>query len=197
MFARYASAITTGTFMTFSLLYVMQLLIGMQPGVISDPRPRLELNWIDTLKPLPPPPAPDPIVDKKDLTNAPLPPDRINYSGKGIPVFVPIDDPARPDGTVFKLGEYVDGPLVPLIRVSPTYPLGAERRELDGHVIVQFDVMTNGYVANITVIESSNRIFESAAIKAAERFKFKPRVVDGVPQVSSGIQNLFRFEMEK
>ncbi len=39
MFARYASAVTTGTFMTFGLLYVMQLLIGLQPGAVSEPRP--------------------------------------------------------------------------------------------------------------------------------------------------------------
>lgn len=44
MFARYASAITTSTFMTFSLLFVMQLLIGLQPGVISDKRPGIGVN---------------------------------------------------------------------------------------------------------------------------------------------------------
>ncbi len=196
MFARYASAISTSTFMTFSLLYVMQLLISMQPGVMSDKRPGIGVNWIGKFKPLPPPPPPSPVVDVKDLTKVLPQPIRGNYSGEGTPVYFPMGDPPPPDGFTFNLSEFVDGPLVILIRVSPTYPLDAERRELAGHVIVQFDVMANGYVANVTVIESSNRIFESAAIKAAERFKYKPQVVDGVPQMSPGIQYLFRFEME-
>jgi hypothetical protein len=37
-------------------------------------------------------------------------------------------------------------------------------------------------------------LFEKAALNAVYRFRFKPRVVDGVPQLSAGLQNLFRFE---
>jgi protein TonB len=61
---------------------------------------------------------------------------------------------------------------------------------------VQFDVLSTGTVANIQIVESSAAVFENSARKAAARFRFKPRVIDGVALESKGIQNLFRFHME-
>ena len=82
------------------------------------------------------------------------------------------------------------------VRVQPVYPVRAQTQGLEGHVLVQFDVMADGTVTNITVIESSHKVFERSAIEAAGRFRFKARVVDGVPQASYGLRNLFTFEME-
>ena len=62
---------------------------------------------------------------------------------------------------------------------------------------MQFDVNPDGTVTNVTVVESSSKIFERAAIKAAQKFRFKARVVDGVPQPSYGLQNRFVFKMER
>jgi hypothetical protein len=36
---------------------------------------------------------------------------------------------------------------------------------------------------------SPNGVFDSAAIKAALKFKYKPKVVDGIPIVTAGVQN--------
>jgi protein TonB len=69
-------------------------------------------------------------------------------------------------------------------------------RGIEGWVTVQFDVLPDGTVGNVTVIESSNRSFERSAIQAAGRFRFKARVVDGVPQTSTGVQYRFRFELD-
>ena len=88
-----------------------------------------------------------------------------------------------------------DGPLVSLIRVTPNYPGRAELDGLEGYAIVQFDVLADGSVANVSVVESSDRVFERPAIEAAKRFRFKPRVAEGVPQMTTGLRNLFRFEM--
>ena len=52
-----------------------------------------------------------------------------------------------------------------------------------------------GSVTAVRVVESSDRVFERAALDAAKRFRYKPRVVDGVPQPVSGVRYLFRFEM--
>jgi len=46
------------------------------------------------------------------------------------------------------------------------------------------------------VIESSHAIFEQAAIKAARKFRFKARVIDGIAQPTYGVQNRFVFRME-
>jgi hypothetical protein len=52
MFARYASAVTTGTLMTFTLLYAMQGLIHLQPGAESEPRTRAIVDWINLPDPV-------------------------------------------------------------------------------------------------------------------------------------------------
>jgi protein TonB len=89
-----------------------------------------------------------------------------------------------------------DGPPVALVRVSPTYPARAQQAGLEGWVLVQFDVSATGTVTNIRIIESSAAVFENSARRAAARFRFKPRVVDGIALETRGIQNLFRFDME-
>ena len=58
-------------------------------------------------------------------------------------------------------------------------------------------VFTDGHVINVTIVDSSHKVFDSAAVKAARKFRFKPRIVDGTPLETSGIQNLFRFELDK
>jgi len=195
MFIRYVSAISTGTFMTIGLLYVMQMLISIQPGVFSEPRQRLTLGRMQIPDPDPLPPPPE-RIDPKKLTRTELPPTRLAPQGDGPGVRVTIPDQTVPDGAYRpKMQKYSDGPPVAMVRVSPAYPSTATARGLEGYVIVQFDVMANGLVSNVVVIESSHAAFERNAIKAAERFKFKPRVVDGEPQVSRNIQNRFTFTL--
>jgi protein TonB len=198
MIARYASAVTTGTFMTFGLLFIMQLLISLQPGAESVPRERHYLNpfkvepaktKLDPIEELPP---------RENLTKTELPPPRpLHGAGHGT-IGVRLTEPGTPrlSGGIPGPDMYSDGPLVALVRVSPVYPARALSQGLEGTVIVQFDVSAKGQVVNIVVIESSHRIFEQAAIQAAERFRFKPRVIDGIALETYGIQNLFRFSLD-
>lgn len=198
MFVRYASAIASGTFMTFALLFVMQSLIGLQPGAISDPGPYRPINLGTVLKPTPPQAKPPKLIRPEDLTHAPIPPRLRRSTGGGTIVGVPMTGPRvpKPDFTLTQL-EQVDGPLVAIVRVKPVYPTRASVDGREGYVVVQFDVTASGRVENVAVIESSHPVFENSALKAAQRFKFRARVVDGVPQASVGIQNVFRFEMEQ
>jgi protein TonB len=195
MIARYTSAVVTGSATTAVLFFVMQALIAMQPGAASEPRDRWDLTPV-RVKPAeeirtvefepvnrtikdPPPVAPRPDSDYGDSPAVSLPP------------AAPPTPANRPDGTVFSIS---DGPLVAIVRVQPVYPVVAEARGLEGWVLVEFDVNTDGSVTNAFVVESSSGLFEKAALNAVYRFRFKPRVVDGVPQLSAGLQNLFRFE---
>jgi len=89
-----------------------------------------------------------------------------------------------------------DGPLVAMIRVEPAYPIRASTLGLEGFVTVRFDVNSDGSVSNVSVLESSHSVFEQAAIKAARKFRFKARVVDGIAQPTFGVQNRFVFRME-
>lgn len=197
MITRYISAAGTGTLTTFGLLYVMTVLMDSQPGVMSEAGPRFAVDWRTVLKPEEPTPPPQPRIERNTILNPPAPPARPHAAGNSLIVARVLNVPPQAPGTsVPPTLQMVDGPIVNIVRVSPVYPAIAERQGLEGYVIVQFDVLADGQVANASVVESSNRVFERSAIQAAQRFRFKPRVVDGAPQVTTGLQNLFRFEME-
>jgi protein TonB len=198
MLIRYASAVTTSTFMTFALLFVMQLLISLQPPAQSETRVRHILGiWNMQHEDTPVQPR-ELIPPREELTKTELPPARPQYDSKAGPVGVRLTAPTPPPvgNELDHSGLYMDGPLVALVRVAPTYPVRASAQGLEGYVVVQFDVTTIGHVTNVLIVETSNSIFNKASIKAAERFKFKPRVVDGVALASYGMRNLFRFNMD-
>ncbi|GIX21658.1 MAG: hypothetical protein KatS3mg121_0441 [Gammaproteobacteria bacterium] len=92
----------------------------------------------------------------------------------------------------------VEGGLLPLIKVQPVYPREALRKGITGYVVLEYTVTAAGTVSDIRVVESSPRgQFERASIAALERFRYKPRVVNGVPVAVSGLRHVFRFELEK
>lgn len=196
MIARYTSAVGFGTITTLALLLLMQTLIVLQPGAYTEPRTRAKLGIVrvkkseelrtrDILRP-------DELLKKTE----PAPPRPAHDSGDGWAITTAPPSPPAPQGarslTVLRMS---DGPLVAIVRVRPVYPASAEARGLEGWVLVEFDVLADGRVANAYVVESSSRVFEKAALNAAQRFRYKPRVVDGEPVATAGIQNLFRFEM--
>ncbi|MGI9264541.1 MAG: TonB family protein [Gammaproteobacteria bacterium] len=197
MFTNFATAISSGTAVTLGLFYIMNLLIVIQPQALVEPRDPMELNWVRLARPEPPPRTNDARLDPKtfeppELTRT----DPTGDPGEQITVRKPRTAPP-PVNEFTGTGPIIqDGPLVALVRVSPTYPARAQQSGLEGWVLVEFDVLASGAVANVIVIDSSNRMFDNAARKAAERFRFKPRVIEGVAQVTTGIQNLFTFRME-
>ncbi len=89
-----------------------------------------------------------------------------------------------------------DGEYLPIVKIAPVYPRAAQRRCLEGHVIVAFTVTKNGSVKNPQVVSSTSTLFESSAKKAALKFKYKPRIVDGKPIESSGVQNKIVYIMK-
>ena len=91
-----------------------------------------------------------------------------------------------------------DGDYLPIVKVAPVYPQRALSRKIEGWVLVEFTVTETGAVADARAIEAEPPgIFEDAAVEAALKFRYKPRVIDGKPVAVSGVQNLIRFEMEK
>jgi protein TonB len=196
MFARYASAVTTGTLMTLALLYTMQGLIHLQPGAQSDPQPRSIVDWISLPRQAPPLPPPTPDYDKETITSAPVPPPGRPNGNHGPGIYIPVRSAAPTPGSTRpdRISD-PDGPLISIVRVRPNYPAPALAKGLEGWVDVRFDVMTNGQVTNIHVTGSSHSMFEKAAIRAAQKFRFRAPVVDGVPQVAADVDYRFRFEM--
>ena len=90
-----------------------------------------------------------------------------------------------------------DGEYLPIVKVAPIYPRRAQERGLSGYVILEFTVTKLGTVADVVVIETTNSVFNSAAIKAALKFKYKPKVVDGEPIDVAGVLHKITFELEE
>ncbi len=196
MFANFATAVSSSTIVTFALLYVMNLLIGIQPQVVVEPPPPWTIKWVRLPEPPEPPETLEP-PPSREFVEPPTPP-AMDAPGGDDAVTGYRPPPATPPpvskfkGPGITLG---DGPLVSLVRPSPVYPAIAAQKGLEGWVIVEFDVLADGTVTNIGVVESSDRIFERSARNAAAKFRFKPHVVEGVPQVTTGVRNIFRFHM--
>jgi len=197
MFANLATAVTSASAITVTLLYVMNTLIAIQPDAKTEVRAAHFLKWVRVPPDESPPDTIKPPLDKK-LLEPPVPPtssapvDQESYTINVAPRPAPLpSDRYTGPRTVMS-----DGPLVAIVRVEPTYPSRPLQQGLEGFVLVQFDVLADGTVSNVSIIESSSRLFEAAAAKAAMRFRFKPRVVDGVALATHGIQNRFHFEME-
>jgi len=198
MITRYASAITSGTVMTFGLLYVMRSLIALQPAALAEPTKGIGVDWIKMKIPDPPAvPEQEPIVKEK-LTEVTETPERQSATGGNEALTIPKYGAAPP--AKYGLPDFSrpsDGPLVALVRVSPDYPARARAKGIEGQVLVQFDVNELGYAVNVVVLESTNSMFDNAAVTAAKRFKFKARVVNGQALPSYGIRNVFTFQMDE
>lgn len=68
----------------------------------------------------------------------------------------------------------LDQQPVPRFQARPQYPFEMRRAGIAGEVVVDFLVDTNGDVQNAYAVKSSQREFESAAVQAVSKWKFKP-----------------------
>jgi len=130
-----------------------------------------------------PPPDLDPIkfdtdVDMGVVNNAPSASISLNLSASGM--------------------SSGDGEYLPIVKVAPIYPRRAQTRGITGYCIVEYTVTKTGSIRDPQAIDCQPQgIFDRASVKAAEKFKYKPRVVDGEPIEVAGVQNKFTFELEK
>ena len=92
-----------------------------------------------------------------------------------------------------------DGDYLPLVAIAPQYPTRAAQRGIQGWCLVSFTVDGLGNVIEdtIAVVDAEPpNIFDRSSVRAAARFKFQPRVVDGQGVEVSGVQYLFRYQLE-
>ena len=198
MMTRYLSSAPIGLAVTLGLMYAMHILIEIGNAVPTDPVDPHFVTWVAapreekliTVDDLPPP-LPEVVTPPSSQ-----PPTDIETDGKRIHVAAPPADPGPSTVTRFEPSVLSDGPLVQVILVQPQYPPIAISRGVEGYVTVLFDVMTDGTVTNVIAIDSSHGMLEAAAIRAARKFRFKPKVIDGVPMISTGVSYRFRFELE-
>ncbi|WNO08859.1 energy transducer TonB [Teredinibacter sp. KSP-S5-2] len=90
-----------------------------------------------------------------------------------------------------------DGEYLPIVKVAPKYPARAAAKGLEGYCTVEYTVTKTGETKDIEVVDCPQSVFASASIKAAQKFKYKPRVIDGEPIEVPGVRNRFTYEMAK
>ena len=90
-----------------------------------------------------------------------------------------------------------DGDYLPIVKVAAIYPRRAQSRGIEGFVIVEFTVTKTGAVTSPSVVQAEPEgVFDRAALDAVVKFKYKPRVVDGVAMSVAGVQNKISFEID-
>ncbi len=91
-----------------------------------------------------------------------------------------------------------DGDYLPIVKVEPIYPQRAQERGIEGFVVVSFTVTVTGAVVDPKVIQSQPPgVFDAAATRAVQRFKYKPRVENGKPVAVPNVQHVLTFQIDK
>lgn len=92
-----------------------------------------------------------------------------------------------------------DGEYLPIVKVAPIYPNRAASRGVEGHCTVEYVVTTSGAIRDPIVVEDdcTSGLFKKASLKAAAKFKYKPRVIDGTAVEVAGVRNRFTYKLDK
>jgi protein TonB len=198
---RYVLALIIAGVVTFMLFLGMQALITGGEGAMTEPAKWNVLDFVrlkkeETVqkkerKPQkpptpkePPPPMESPQMQSSDNNAA-----SNNF-----------DFAANVDADVNLAGglalETSDGEYLPIVKVAPVYPRRALSRGIEGYVIVEFTVTKQGTVKEPQVIKAEpESLFDRAAMDAALKFKYKPRVVNGEAVEVAGVQNKISFQI--
>jgi protein TonB len=79
---------------------------------------------------------------------------------------------------------------------TPRYPRRAQRRGIEGKVLVSIMIAKDGSASSAKILESSgHEILDNAALKAALEWKFSPAIVNGVTVESTNTQS-FVFSLQ-
>jgi len=181
---------------TCALLLIMQDLIRVTDNVPDKADPFLITEYMRLLEEQPPVPVDPPEPPEKVATPPPVildftGPDAIG--GQEIDFRPPVTAPAGPMRVAAP-----DGDALPFVKVSPVYPRSAIARGIEGYVVVSFDIDELGRVVDAVVIEAVPAgVFERSALAAIAKFRYKPRVVGGVPVRVEDVFHQLTYELAR
>ena len=86
----------------------------------------------------------------------------------------------------------------PLVRIPPDFPDRCKSNKAGQveTVVVEFDVTPDGQVVNVRVISSTNSCLNRNSIRAAQRWKYQPKIVDGEAKPRYGVRTKFSYRLE-
>ena len=197
MLVRYAIGVSLSAIVTFLLFLIMQAVIsndeanieeGVQGRLLDMVRLTDDEDVITKLrKPKPPPPPDEPPPD--------MPKPQFDSSDVSQGVDIGAVD-VSVDLDVGGGGFSSDGEYLPIVKVAPVYPRRAQTRGIEGYVLLEFTVTKTGAVRDPHILESKPPgIFDRSALNASLKFKYKPKVVNGIPIDVAGVKNRITFEL--
>ncbi|MFU8831804.1 MAG: energy transducer TonB [Wenzhouxiangella sp.] len=199
---RYVVSVLLAVVVTLAAFYLMhQLIAGSrgQPDTL-DPPPGIRFGPVeidervetrDRRRPPPPPPPetppPPPQMEiaqmeqqVREMPQLDMPPLDVAITGTG--PFL---------GAFGQVDRTEEGDIVPLVRIQPQYPREAAMNQIEGWVTLEFTIDETGSVRSPRVIDSRPpRVFDREAVRAILRWKFKPRIQDGVPVARTATQTI-------
>lgn len=197
MILRYSIGLAFGTAFMLVLFWVMWSLISV-PVDVAEMRQATRVEFTrmrqDTEaqkkqqeKPQPDKPPPVPEVPQMDFAKGSV--------ENNVAQLTPTVD-ASSAMSKMKMTAGSDRDIIPLVRINPEYPPRALSRGIQGWVIVQFTISATGTVKDQKVVDSSNNIFDDAALKAIARWRYNPKVEEGVAVERKGVQTKLVFQLE-
>ncbi|NMF50261.1 energy transducer TonB [Pseudoalteromonas arctica] len=198
VFIKTSTAVIGGAAMTFAAFAFMQYLISgeqrapVKPGddIIVEIFQAPEDSKVRHIQKIQPPP-PMPKVPQKD---PPL--DTSADPVLAISDFTPItiDDFG---GDINNTINRPTGDATPIVRINPKYPTTAARDGIEGWVQLSFSISPTGEVIDPVVINAEpKRTFDREAIRAIKRWKYRPKVIEGVAQLQTGQTVQLDFKLD-
>jgi protein TonB len=90
-----------------------------------------------------------------------------------------------------------DSDIIPIVRVNPQYPMRAAERGIEGWVEVEFTISAAGTVKDPVVTASyPGSIFNREALRAIRKWKYNPKIEDGVAVERYGVRVRLKFELK-
>lgn len=161
----------------------LRITIADRPEEITARDRTVNVDDVEEVTPPPPPPA-------IERARSDAPTESMSTIVGGLPEF---DRPQLAGGDIsFNVS---DRDAQPLVRIPPNYPVRAQERGLEGRCEVTFDVTPEGTPTNVRILTCSNSVFERDTIRAVERWRYEPRIQDGVAQWRRGVVTHFDYTL--
>lgn len=123
-----------------------------------------------------PPPPPKMEIAKQDPVQQDLP--KLDMPDIDMPL---VGGTGMFIGSFETIDKTAEGDIIPIVVIRPMYPREAAMKGIEGWVKVEFTITETGSVKSPRVIDADPpRVFNREALRAILKWKFKPRVVDGV-----------------
>jgi protein TonB len=188
---------------TFGLFWLMQFLISMKSGLYDESKRGRVIEFVRLKRESELELKKRRLPQKQERDEEPPPPDiALSATPKPNQQAMAIAAPTGDFDLSLSGGPHLGGPpsdsdIIPLVRVLPQYPPRAASRGIEGWVVVEFTISAAGTVKEPVIIESHpSTIFNRAMLRAIRKWKYKPKIVDGVAVERTGVRVRQIFEIE-